>query len=150
MHDQLFDALRKDHKEVRDIFQKMLQTKQSSSREELVGKLHREIMPHMRAEERALYPSVREHCKTCKDDVLESMEEHHAARLMLNELQEMDADDERFHAKAAVLHEIVEHHLKEEENEIFKDIRKNMSKEEAGDILERFKKEKERVKGQLH
>ncbi len=150
MHDQLFDTLRKDHQEVRDIFQKLLDAEQSSRREELVGKLHREILPHMRAEERTLYPSVRDHCNTCKGDVLESMEEHHAARLVLHELQEMEADDERFQAKTAVLREMVEHHIKEEEEEIFKDVRRNLSDQQAGDILERFKKEKERVKGQIH
>ena len=150
MHDQLFDIIRKDHQEVRGIFKNLLQAKKPELRDDLVAKLHKEIMPHMRAEERVVYSMLRSECRDCTDDVLESMEEHHAARLILNELQEISPEDERFTAKATVLHEMIEHHIEEEEEEIFEDLKKNVSDQKAGEILKKFKEEKERVKKSLH
>ncbi len=107
-------------------------------------------MPHMRAEERVVYAMLRKECSDCSDDVLESMEEHHAARLILNELQEISPEDERFSAKASALHEMIEHHIKEEEEDIFQDLKKNVSDEKAGEILEKFTQEKARVKKSIH
>jgi hemerythrin superfamily protein len=150
MRNQLFDTLRKDHQEVRDIFRNMLENEKPADRQKLVSQLQQEVLPHMKAEEKTVYPAVRKHCNDCQEHVLESVEEHHAAELILKELMKLNTSDERFHAKVMVLQEIVEHHLKEEEKEIFKDIRKNIKDEEAGKILERFSKEKEQVKSQLH
>ena len=150
MHQQLFDALRKDHQEVRDIFRKILDSNQPDKREKLMKQLQEEIVPHMKAEEKHVYPAVRKHCDNCREHVLESVEEHHAAELVLKELMKMKTSDERFHAKTQVLHEMVEHHIKEEEKDIFKDIRKNLDDRQAGEILEQFGKEKEHVKSQLH
>ncbi len=150
MHDQLFETLRHDHQEVRSIFKQLLDTEDNAQREELLHQLHQEMLPHMRAEERTLYSSVREHCRDCQEDALESMEEHHAARLVLHELEELSPNDERFRAKTMVLREMVEHHLREEEHEIFDDVRKSFSDQEAGEILKRFQEEKERVKKRMH
>ncbi len=149
MRNQLFDTLRKDHQEVREIFRKMLESEQPDKRQKLVNQLQQEALPHMKAEEKTVYPAVRKHCDDCQEHVLESIEEHHAAELILKELMKLKTSDERFHAKTMVLQEMIEHHLKEEEKEIFKDIRKNINDEEAGNILERFNKEKEQVKSQL-
>lgn len=149
MHDRLIETLRKDHEEVKQIFGSLLQADQTSQREDLVEQLHREILPHMRAEERALYPQLREHCQDCREEVLESMEEHHAARLVLNELEELAVDHERFRAKTMVLKEMVEHHLREEEKELFAAMRKNLSEGQAKEILERFQQEKQRIKERI-
>ncbi|MBE0597096.1 MAG: hemerythrin domain-containing protein [Desulfuromonadales bacterium] len=150
MHDQLIDTLRQDHQEVKQIFSALLDTDQPSRREELVEQLHREILPHMRAEERVIYPSLREHCQDCREEVLESLEEHHAARLVLNELEELAVDNERFRAKTMVLKEMVEHHLREEEKDLFEEMRKNLSEGQAKEILGRFQQEKQRIKERIH
>ena len=149
MPEKLFEAIRKDHKEVKGIFANMLHAKKNELREELLEKLQSEIVPHMRAEERAVYMTLREDCNECREDVLEAFEEHHAARLILNELQELSPDDERFMAKATVLKEIVEHHLQEEENKLFEDIRHAMKEDKAEQILQQFMQEKERIKKKI-
>ncbi len=149
MPEKLFDAIRKDHHEVKGIFEKMLHAKKFELREELIEKLQSEIVPHMRAEEKALYTTLREDCSECREDVLESFEEHHAARLILNELQELSPDDERFLAKTMVLKEIVEHHMKEEEGKLFEDIRHAMDEKKGEQVLQQFMQEKERIRKKL-
>jgi hemerythrin superfamily protein len=150
MRQQLFEALRKDHQEVREIFRNMLENEQPAQREKLMNQLQQEVLPHMKAEEKVVYPALRKNCEDCQEQVLESIEEHHAAELILKELLKLKTSDERFHAKTMVLQEMIEHHVKEEEKEIFKGIRKNIDDKQAGDILEKFAQEKERVKSQLH
>lgn len=149
MHDQLFQTLKKDHQEVKSLFKKLTEAKKANEREELLEKLDSEITPHMRAEERTVYMALQKK-KEAKEDALEAFEEHHAARLVMHELQDLSADDERFLAKSMVLKEMVEHHLKEEEKDIFQDIREGFSADEAGKLLERFNQEKERIKKKLH
>lgn len=149
MHDQLFQTLKKDHQEVKSLFKKLTEAKKADQREELLEQLDSEITPHMRAEERTVYMALQKN-KEAKEDALEAFEEHHAARLVMHELQDLSADDERFLAKTMVLKEMVEHHLKEEEKEIFQDIRDAFSADEAGKLLERFNQEKERIKKKLH
>lgn len=148
MHEQLFQTLKKDHQEVKSLFKKLTEAKQADQRTQLLEQLDLEITPHMRAEERTLYTALQK-SKDAKEDALEAFEEHHAARLIMHELQDLSADDDRFLAKSMVLKEMVEHHLKEEEKDIFKDMREAFSADEAGKLLERFNQEKERMKKKL-
>ncbi|MEZ4599139.1 MAG: hemerythrin domain-containing protein [Syntrophotaleaceae bacterium] len=150
MAEKLFDVIKKDHQEVKGIFEKILQTKKSDQREKLLDQLKSEIIPHMTAEEKILYRDLKDECSECKEDVLEAYEEHHAARLILDELMDLSADDETFHAKASVLQEMVSHHIKEEESTIFKDIKKHMKSDQVEEILQKFEKEKEKAKGKAH
>jgi hemerythrin superfamily protein len=149
MQEELFQTLKKDHQEVKGIFAKLKEASQSSKREELLEKLREEILPHMTGEEKVIYPALKEN-KDSKEDVLQSLEEHHAAQLILQELTKMSPDDERFKAKVSVLMEMVDHHVEEEEDIIFKDIRKFINNDEAGKILEKFNKEKEKAKKGMH
>jgi hemerythrin superfamily protein len=149
MREELFQTLKKDHQEVKGIFSKLKEATQSNRREELLKKLQEEIIPHMSSEEKVLYTALKKK-KEAKEDVLQSLEEHHAAHLFLQELAQMSPDDERFKAKVSVLMEMVDHHVEEEEDVIFKDIRKLVSDEEVDDLLKDFNKEKEKAKKSLH
>ncbi len=148
MHEQLFEALRRDHQEVNTLFQKLQEITQSSERARILGKLRLEILPHMKAEEKVLYPALKEN-KSIRVDALESLEEHYAAQSVLKELMKTPANDERFLPKARVLMEMVEHHVQEEEERIFQDIRSALSEEQTSEILERFNKEKEKSRRNL-
>ncbi|MBI5444735.1 MAG: hemerythrin domain-containing protein, partial [Deltaproteobacteria bacterium] len=101
--------------------------------------------PHMKGEEKAFYARLASQ-EGAKEHALEGFEEHHAAELVLTELKKTSPSDERFHAKVTVLHEMIEHHIQEEEKELFKDARRFMTKDQIAEILEQFTKEKERVK----
>src|SRR5579859_5346547 len=71
------------------------------------------------------------------DHVLESIEEHHVVVWMLSELAGMDPADERFTAKVTVLIESVRHHVEEEEQDWFPEVRKAMGRK----VLQRLGQE---------
>jgi hypothetical protein len=96
----------------------------------------------MIAEEKIVYASLKER-KEPWSDALEGLEEHHAAQMVLRELSTMSPEDERFRAKATVLKEMVEHHLREEEDKIFRDLKETLSENRAGEVLDGFIREKE-------
>ncbi|MEZ4601027.1 MAG: DUF2383 domain-containing protein [Syntrophotaleaceae bacterium] len=145
MHDQLFNTLKTDHEEVKKIFTRIQETESGSERKNLVETLRKEILPHMIGEEKIIYASLKEQ-KDAWSDALESIEEHHAAQIVLQELVHLSPDDEHFRAKASVLKEMVEHHIKEEEETIFEDLRQVLSDKRAKEILDGFNREKEMAK----
>jgi hemerythrin superfamily protein len=142
MHDQLFNTLKTDHDEVKKIFTRIRESESTSERRNLVDTLRKEILPHMIAEEKIVYASLRER-KEPWSDALEGLEEHHAAQMVLQELAAMSPEDERFRAKATVLKEMVEHHFREEEDKIFRHLKEVLSEDKAGEVLDSFNREKE-------
>jgi hypothetical protein len=145
MPSDLFQTLRQEHREVRQIFEQLIDEEESTKRKKLLQQLEQEIVPHMKGEEKAFYSKLAAEERS-KEHALEGFEEHHAAELVLGELKKTPPSDERFRAKVTVLHEMIEHHIQEEEKELFKDARRVMSKEQISQVLEQFMKEKERVK----
>ncbi|MFW5636309.1 MAG: hemerythrin domain-containing protein [Thermodesulfobacteriota bacterium] len=150
MHQELFELLKKDHEEVKSLLKQLKETKNGDAkkREELFAEVKKEIQPHQAGEEKAFYPVLKENEET-KEDVLESIEEHHVSKLVLRELDGMNKDSDQWLAKLKVFKEIVEHHIQEEEKEIFEDAKKAISDEQMKSIIENFKKEKEAAKSQV-
>jgi uncharacterized protein (TIGR02284 family) len=142
MHDQLFRTLKTDHDEVKKAFTRIRESESASERRSLIDTLRKEILPHMIAEEKVVYASLRER-KEPWSDALEALEEHHAAQMVLRELAAMSPEDERFRAKATVLKEMVEHHFREEEDKIFRHLKEVLSEDKAGEVLDSFNREKE-------
>jgi hypothetical protein len=79
--------------------------------------------------------------------ILEAFEEHHVVDLVLAELPQIDPEDERFHAKMTVLHELVDHHVKEEEKEMFK-LAQKLGRTELAELGERMEARAEELKGE--
>jgi hemerythrin-like domain-containing protein len=149
MHKEFFKLLRKDHKEVKDIFEELQETKgKPSQREKLFKKLKEEIKPHMKAEEHVFYPALKDN-KEAREDVLEGIEEHHVAELVLNELEDLSPKEDQWAAKLSVLKELVEHHIEEEESKIFDDAEEVLSEDEMKKIMKKFEEEKEKVKSSM-
>lgn len=148
MQNDLIQELKKDHEEVRDLLEQLQATggKAKQKREQLFLKLKQEIQPHMEAEENVFYPALQ---KKAHEEVLESLEEHHAADLFLIELEQMGRTEERWGAKLKVFKEIVEHHLEEEEGKIFKIAEEVLDQKQMSSLLKQFQEQKERVKQTL-
>ena len=79
--------------------------------------------------------------------MLESLEEHHVVKWVLSELDGMDAAAERFDAKMTVLIENVRHHVEEEEQEWFPEVRKAMGRNRLTDLGEQMEKAKQKAPG---
>jgi len=146
-----FQLLKEDHKKVAGIFEKLEPTTERGvkTREELFTQLKNELDVHARIEETIFYPALREADET-HDIVLEGYEEHKVVKTLLAELDKLPKDDETWGAKLKVLQENVEHHVEEEEGEMFKGARKVLSEAEAEELgarLEEAKKEQRKAAG---
>jgi hypothetical protein len=123
--------LEEDHERFKKLLEQGEETTERArvGRRELFNKLKRGLEIHERMEEEVLYPALKKHPKA-KDIVLEGYEEHHVADMIGAELAETDYSDERWGAKWKVLKESLEHHIEEEEGDMFKKARKIFEKEE--------------------
>jgi hemerythrin superfamily protein len=111
--------LKQQHKDVKSLFEEVLEVEDPESRRQLCERIGQALVVHTKIEEELFYPAVRELGDKAEEMILEAYEEHHVVDLVLAELPEIDPEDERFHAKMTVLQELVDHHVKEEEKEMF-------------------------------
>ena len=141
------DLLRKQHKEVKGLFKKMVKTEAGRERREFLDQIAAAIQGHTTIEEEIFYPAVKGlETKKAEEMVAEALEEHHVVKLVLEELPELDVEDEQFEAKMTVLSELVEHHADEEEDEMFKTARK-IGEAELEDLGTRMEARFEEVAG---
>lgn len=111
------EMLREDHKKVKDLFEQFEEAEDGEEKARLVRIALQELKVHAAVEEEIFYPTLREQIDD--DDLMdEALEEHHVAKLVIGELEDMTPDDQRFDAKFKVLAESVKHHIKEEESEL--------------------------------
>ncbi|GAB4058005.1 hemerythrin domain-containing protein [Catellatospora paridis] len=127
--------LKDDHKVVEKLFKEFEKAGDSAyaKKRKIVDQVISELTTHAYIEETLFYPTARKAAPKTGEHVLESVEEHHVVAWMLSELAGTDPHDERFDAKMTVLMENVRHHVKEEEQEWFPEVRKAMSR---GDLKE--------------
>jgi hemerythrin superfamily protein len=135
--------LKQDHKTVEKLFRQFEKATQPAQQRKLARKVIQELSVHAAIEEMLFYPAVRDRAPKAEDMVLEALEEHHVVKWVASELEDMKPDHERFKAKMAVLMESVRHHVKEEESELFPEVRKEIKRKELADLgvaLEKAKK----------
>jgi hemerythrin superfamily protein len=97
----------------------------TTSKEKLKDKICKALIAHTTIEEEIFYPAVRAKIEEGEDMVDEAVVEHAAAKDLIKQLQEMQPDDELYDAKVKVLGEQIEHHVKEEEKEMFPKVKKS-------------------------
>jgi iron-sulfur cluster repair protein YtfE (RIC family) len=121
---------------VEDLFRKFEKSGERAlkTRQALVANMLRELVAHTYIEEQVFYPFIRGLSKELNTEILEALEEHHAAKATLAELQEMIPSQERFTPKVTVLIESVRHHVREEEQELFPAVRKASNRRDLVDL----------------
>lgn len=114
------ELLTTQHGRIRELFEAVEKRSSRASKAKLddVRELVSTLVKHAEIEELVFYPAIRRELDL-DDDVDESLEEHHAAELLMAELEKLPADAERYDAKVTVLRENVLHHIEEEEDELF-------------------------------
>jgi hemerythrin-like domain-containing protein len=128
--------LKADHKEIRKTFADFEKAGDDAekTKQRLVDKMIELLTVHTYIENEVMYPRVRALLPDLEDDILESYEEHHVADVLVMELSAMSASDERFTAKATVLIENVTHHIEEEEEDWFPEVRKGLGRKQLQEI----------------
>lgn len=107
--------LASDHREVEDLFEKYEKASGVDKKQTLAHRICTELKVHTMIEEEIFYPALRG--KIDDDDLDEALVEHDGAKLLINEIEESDPDEEFYDAKVKVLQEQIEHHIKEEEKQ---------------------------------
>ncbi len=133
------ELLKDDHDKVKKLLEQGESTTERAekTRTELFAKLKQELSVHERIEEEIFYPALKGHPRA-KELVLEAYEEHHVVDTILGELEQTDVSDEKWGAKFTVVRENIEHHIEEEEGEMFEQARQVFDGAELEELGERM------------
>ncbi|MFL5385159.1 MAG: hemerythrin domain-containing protein [Longimicrobiaceae bacterium] len=144
-----FQLLKEDHQKVSGLFQQLEPTTERAekTRTELFAKLKEELDIHARVEESIFYPAIKQAAET-REIVMEGFEEHHVVKMLLSELESLPVDTEQWTAKLKVLQENVEHHVEEEEGEMFQSARQVLSEDEINQLGAQMEEMKQQLKEQ--
>lgn len=115
------DLLTQQHREVKDMFDRFenMTDRAKVSKKKLADEICNALIMHATIEEEIYYPATREASEETEDMVDEAVVEHASAKNLIAQILEMDPGDDLYDAKVKVLGELVEHHVEEEEKEMF-------------------------------
>ena len=135
--------LKSDHATVKRLLRELAETSDRAvkQRETLVSQIERELKTHAQLEEEIFYPAFQAAAKDTEAEDLfyEAAEEHHVADMVLPALKAANPKSHEFKAKAKVLLDLLEHHIKEEETQMFREARDLFGDEqlrELGDMMQ--------------
>jgi predicted DNA-binding protein len=136
--------LEADHRKVKRLLNELESTTERGikTRSELFATIKGELTLHEIIEEEIFYPELKAHPKA-QDSVLEAFEEHHVVDVLMSELESLDVSDETWGAKATVMKENIEHHIEEEEGEMFQQARRVFDTKELDDLGRRMEQRKQ-------
>jgi hypothetical protein len=139
------ELLESQHREVEELFEKFEAAgeKARKTKEGLCRQISDKLAVHAEIEEKLFYPESK--TEDTEEILRESVEEHLAMKRVIADLLETEVSDEQFDARVKVLKEQVEHHVEEEEDELFPKVRKALSEEELDDLGSRMEELAEEV-----
>ena len=140
-----FNLLKADHRKVAELFNQ-LESATGKRKMSVFEQIKMELELHTHIEEKIFYPAL-EKPKQTHELTLEAYEEHDVVKKLLKELSKSKTAGEEWEAQAKVLKENVEHHVEEEENELFPKADAALSEEDIEALGERMAAEKERQQG---
>ena len=135
--------LKTDHDKVKKLLNQLEATTERGvrTREDLYTTIRQELTVNEVIEEEIFYPALKDHPKAT-DIVLEGYEEHHVVDLLMGELDATPFDDETWGAKAKVMKENIEHHIVEEEGDMFRQARRVFDADELEVLGEKMEARK--------
>jgi len=138
--------LKEDHDKVKKMLQELDSTTERGvkTRQELFAKVKQELQVHEAIEEEIFYPALKDHPKT-KEIALEAYEEHHVVDMVMTEIEGVAFDDEVWGAKFTVMKENLEHHIEEEEGEMFTQAKQVFDEDELAQLGESMAARKEEL-----
>jgi hypothetical protein len=142
--------LKADHKKVKALFKEAneLGDRAFAARKKLFDQINEELTIHTQVEEKIFYPAFKAKTRAAtdeRDEILEAYEEHASAKDLMRKIAELDPKDETYKAKVQVLSELIDHHVKEEETELFKEARRLLDEDELKDLGDQITVMKESV-----
>src|SRR5690242_16959382 len=141
-----FQLLKADHRKVAQLFEQ-LESADGRAKLQVFEQIRTELELHTLVEETIFYPAL-EKPKETHDLTLEAYEEHDVVKKLLRELSGTRTPNDEWEAQAKVLKENVEHHVEEEENELFPKAEDVLSEDDIENLGDRIAAEKQRRQGQ--
>ena len=126
------DLLEKQHREVEQLFKKFEKAEAEEEKQSLFEEIGDKLAIHAGIEEKHFYPATR--TARTEDELREAVEEHLSVKRIIADLLEMEPSNPQFEPKVLVLKEQVEHHVEEEEEELFPKVKKMLSRDELDDL----------------
>ena len=147
----LLDTLKREHEEVKALLVDLEDAEGSAQRKNLVKKIELALVPHTKAEQKVLYEAIIAlKDKDAQEDGHEGFIEHDLAAKTLKKLAAItNAASPEHKAAGKVLKELVEHHIKEEESNVWSDAKANFSEDRRKQMNARYLSAKARVSGNL-
>lgn len=142
------ELLRSDHRTVSGLFREFKAAPSGERRSDLARAIRDELDLHATVEEEIFYPALRQAFAAAETERLEeAYEEHRVVRELANEASSLLPEDERLPARVEVLRENVDHHVKEEEGELFAKARQVLSAERREELGRRMQERKTALRG---
>ena len=143
----IYDALKQDHQKVRDILQELQDSSDGGKNpEKLLSTLKQELEIHSTFEEEVFYPAVAER-QEAKEEIADAIDEHDEAMSLLEELEDMDSASPEWAEQVKTLSDAINHHVEEEESEIFEMARETIDQQRATQMAKEYQQQKqERMK----
>jgi len=146
--------LKADHKKVKELFAQVEDTSERAKAQlqRLGDEICAELTVHTQIEEKIFYPAIQERTKRGHQEekalVLEAYEEHAAAKTVIKDILATDPGDESYKPKITTLSELIDHHVKEEESELFPGARELFDEDELVELGQRLAELKTQLQGQ--
>lgn len=141
MANQLFDLLKNDHQEVKQVMQKIAQGSPQQC-ETLFVELNDLATIHMQLEEKLFYPKLQKN-QECKPLMQDALQEHREAKDGLKKLERLNADSSDWMPTFKQLQQGILHHVQEEETKVFPKAEQVLGAQECNEIARQFQQQKE-------
>jgi hemerythrin superfamily protein len=139
------ELLKEDHKRVDKLFQQV-KANEDGDNTDVFKQIKAELDVHTHIEETIFYPFLKENGdEELQKITLEGIEEHRQAKMFLRELDSLVSDSEKFAPKLKVLMEDIEHHVQEEEGQMFKMVESQFDEATLSELGASLEKEKSKA-----
>jgi hemerythrin-like domain-containing protein len=136
--------LKADHQRVRDLFARYQAARGQKAKRTIAEEVFVELEVHAQLEEQVFYPTVNEETEEGPGLVKEALQEHETVKQLIQELRAMGPEGQEFDARFTELMHKVEHHVEEEETEMFPVAEVELD-EDLGEMMEEMQEIKQQL-----
>ena len=144
----VLELIKAEHRQVETLFSEIESTDNTQKLYECFNQLYNALNVHAEVEEQTFYPAIR-HCQDTEELVDAAHKEHEQAKQMLEDLASLSPTSAEFNQKIGELKQVIQHHVQEEENEMFAQVRECMTPEEREQLGSEFAAVKSKLQSEM-